>query len=166
MMAPFHSIHSKDPLAWMNTLVSCGDAIDQNSCFNRPISNDKNRSSNDSPNNNHYKYESNSGYKGSYQVKKGNGKKAYEPKPQPDSKDTPPELKKDQKGAKKSNYITKEMKKKCKQSRHCKKCGRENHSTKECSSGWQVQMPPKPFKKRKEDSDVHITELGSDAGKD
>ena len=165
-MAPFHSICGTDPLAWMNTLVSYGDAMDQNSRLNRPIANDKHRSSNGNPNNNHHKDKSNGSYKGSYQGKKGNGKKAYEPKPQSNSKDTPTESKKDQKGAKKSNYVTEEMKKKRKQSGHCEKCRRENHSTEECSYSWRAQTPPKPFKKRKEDSDIRITELGSDAGKD
>ena len=166
IMAPFHSIRAKDLLAWMNTLVSCGDAMDQNSCLNRPISNNKNRSSNGNPNNNHHKDKSNGGYKGSYEAKKSNGKKPYELKPQPDLKDTPPKSKKEQKGAKKSNYVTEEMKEKRKQSGQYEKCGRENHSTEECSYSWRAQMPPKPFKKRKEHSDVRITELGSDAGKD
>ena len=122
-MAPFHSICATDLLAWMNTLVSCGDTMDQNSRLNRPISNDKNRSLNSNPNYNHHKDKSNSSYKGGYQGKKGNGKKWPEAKPQSDSKDTPTESKKDQKETKKSNYVTEETKKKCKQSGQCEKCG-------------------------------------------
>src|SRR5258705_6798388 len=37
MMAPFHSMRTDEPRRWMNVLVSCGDALEQNTRLNRPL---------------------------------------------------------------------------------------------------------------------------------
>ena len=158
MMAPFHSMRTEEPRGWMNVLVSCGDALEQNNRLNRPLP-DKNR---------HDK--GRSGQNSSGQNSSGQNSSNRDNKK--DSRDH-----KGKPGQQKKGFVSQEKQKKRKLEGRCERCGKEGHAADDCWTGWREKSPqPKSVnamtqnkkQRKKEDAqpDVRITELGSEAGKD
>ena len=113
MMAPFHSMWTEDPRGWMNVLVSCGDALEQNNSLNCPLP-DKNRydkgcsGPNSSRQNSSGQNSSNRDNKKDFHDHKGKS------------------------GQQKKEFVSQEKQKKRKLEGHCERCGKDGHAADDC----------------------------------
>src|SRR5258705_7585537 len=128
----------------MNLLVLNGDAIEQNNHMCGYFDKQSSLKNDNKPNH------------------KKNGEK---PKDKPTKTDNDPHEK-----PKRGNWVSLELKKKCKKDGQCEKCRKNGHSLSDCQTGWQTNAADndRPNKKAKRtENEVRITELGSDneAGK-
>ena len=155
MMAPFHAMRKKDPMAWTNMLVSCGESMEHNDRLRR--STPTNTSSS---------------------FKKRPADQISTPRT---STNQSPNFRSTTNPSLANERVPGDKKEIRKRDGRCVKCGREGHNSSECKTGWKATTPPPwstsskststtntssaliPIKKQKTETGfLRITELGEE----